>query len=54
VGIKVGTKVGIKVDAKVRIATVKKIRKTGLIKRTGLIIKVFKGFKVRARFFGKS
>jgi hypothetical protein len=54
VGIEIGAEVRIEVGAEVRIATIKEIRRTSSIKRTGLITKVFKGFKVRVRFFGKS
>jgi hypothetical protein len=58
VGIEVGIRVKIKVSAKVRInvsaevtiITIKKIKRT----RTGLIVKVFRGFKVKVRSSGKS
>jgi hypothetical protein len=40
----------VKVGAEVRITTAEKIGRT----KTGLIIRVFKGFKVKIVFFGKS
>jgi hypothetical protein len=50
VGIEVSAKVRIEISAEVRIVTAEKIKRT----RTSLIVKVFRGFKVRVRFFGKS
>jgi hypothetical protein len=50
VRIEVGTEVGMKVGAEVEIATVRKIRRA----RTGLIVRVFREFKVKVRLFGKS
>jgi hypothetical protein len=50
VGREVDAKVRIKVGAEVRMATAGKIGRT----RTGLIIRVFKRFKVKVRSFGKS
>jgi hypothetical protein len=38
----------VKVAAEIGIVTIKNIR------RTGSIVRVFKGFKVKVRFFGKS
>jgi hypothetical protein len=46
----VSTEVRIDVSAEVRMATAGKIRRT----ETGSIIGVFRGFKVRVRFFSKS
>jgi hypothetical protein len=45
--IKVGAKLGIKVGTKVGIATAEEIGRTG----TGLIVRVFRGFKVGIRGF---
>jgi hypothetical protein len=54
VGREVGAEVGIEVGAEVRMATVKEIRRIGLIGRTGSIAEVFGGFEVRVRSSGKS
>jgi hypothetical protein len=56
VGIVVSVKVGINVSAEVRIkvSTKAEIAAVKEIKRTGLIVRVFKRFKVKVIFFGKS
>jgi hypothetical protein len=53
VRIKIDAEVGIEIGAKVRMANVKEIKRTSLIRRTGLITKVFGGFEVRVKSFSK-